>query len=168
MSFWKLFSKAKDQNNCEQTVKTYTRRGGRSVETDSVFKAWTSGTLEEMLSVLNVKTHFVDRHHLLMSIVELSYKDRKSASSRKLCKEISALHVQELEKSFPKIIKELGMRPNVSTFKYYSTVLTEDGEFDKAIGVCKLALKHQLSDGTKGGYEGRITRIKAKRGDRPT
>jgi hypothetical protein len=44
-----------------------------------------------------------------------------------------------------------------------STLLNDNGEFDAAIAICKTAIKHDVSDGTVTGFEGRVTRIdKAK------
>jgi hypothetical protein len=42
-------------------------------------------------------------------------------------------------------------------------VLDEDGRQDTAIAVCELALSLGLQDGTKTGFEGRITRLKKSR-----
>lgn len=164
MSFFKrIRGNAKESGN-EMEVHSFTTRSGRSVKTDSVFKAWTSGSLDEMLSVLDVKTHFIDRHHLLQSIIMLTYKDRTAPDKKKLCKEISELHIVELQKSFRKIVKDVGVAPSVPTFKNYATILVEDKEFDRAIEVCRIAIKLGIPDGTMGGFEGRIERIKRKIG----
>ena len=48
------------------------------------------------------------------------------------------------------------------TFQHYATLLTERGEFDRAIQVCESAIGFGLDDETRGGYEGRIERIKKR------
>ena len=55
-----------------------------------------------------------------------------------------------------------GTLPRVTTFQHYATVLTEDGEYEKAISICEKALEYGLHDNTKSGFEGRIERIKKK------
>ena len=57
--------------------KSYTTRGGESVETDAVFDAWTSGDLNAMVAVLGLRTHPVDRHHLLNCLVEAAQSSRQ-------------------------------------------------------------------------------------------
>ena len=60
-------------------------------------------------------------------------------------------------------MRELGgVLPRVSTFQHYAAVLAERGEFERAVHVCEAAIAFGLHDGTKGGYEGRIERIKKK------
>lgn len=162
MSFLKRLFCLEDTQASKAPRNSFTIRSGRSEKTDVVFDAWTSGGLDEMLSVLNVKTHMIDRHHLLQSIVKLTYKERSDQFKRKLCKEISELHIREVQLHFKKIAKEVGTIPSVPTFKYYATLLTEDGEHDEAISVCEIAIKLGIPDNTASGFEGRIERIKKK------
>jgi len=141
--------------------KSYTRREGKIVPTDDAFKAWTSRDLKKMLDAMKVRTNRIDRHFLLMGIVDETYKKRKDPEMRKKCKEVAEIHLKE----FPTIVEPLkkdmgGELPQVSTFQKYATVLAEDGEYDKAIEACKIAISYQLTDGTESGYEGRIERIK--------
>ena len=150
----------------DPSTKRYVLRMGVLVETDEVFEAWSSGDLSQMLKVLTTRTNFVDRHFLLMSIVNVAYRNRKSDSKmRDLCKRISELHIQEFPNIAPALSKEMGgFLPWVTTFQHYATVLTEDGEFQKAIEVCEKAIIYGLHDGTQSGFEGRIVRIKKKIG----
>ncbi|MEX2110724.1 MAG: hypothetical protein WD802_08995 [Gemmatimonadaceae bacterium] len=48
----------------------------------------------------------------------------------------------------------------MTTFPKLATVLTEETEYDRAIEVCEFAIAQGLSDGTAGGYSGRIARIR--------
>lgn len=127
---------------------------------DKVFYATFSNDLSRMLSVTELKTTLSNRHFLLLSIVSETYKLRKEEKYKNLCIKFSEIHLEE----FPAIAKELkdefdGSLPRVPTFQYYATLLTEIGEFEKAINVCKKAISFGLDDGTKGGYQGRIERI---------
>jgi len=49
---------------------SFTMRGGKSVPTDAVFDAWASGDLKAMLRALKLRTNLIDRHFLLLGIVE--------------------------------------------------------------------------------------------------
>jgi hypothetical protein len=42
----------------------------------------------------------------------------------------------------------------------------EEGEFDRAIEVCKIALSFYLHDEPQSGFDGRIKRIEKQRGKR--
>lgn len=146
-----------------EVEKRYTTRLGEEVEVDEAFDAWTSGELSKMLKALKKKTNLIDRHFLLMGIVEETYKNRTDMETRDLCKKISEVHIAEFPCIAPALKKETdGELPFVPTFQKYATLLTEDGEFQKAIEVCEAAISFGLRDGTKSGYEGRITKIKKR------
>lgn len=119
--------------------------------------------LNDLIKSSELKKTPVDRHFLLLTIVEETYKLRKEEKYKNLCIKFSEKHLDE----FPSISKELkdefdGSLPRVPTYQYYATLLTEIGEFEKAISVCQKAITFGLDDGTKGGYEGRIERITKK------
>ena len=162
MGFFDFLFKSKSKPSPKQEVKSYVLREGQSIEADAVFAAWTSGDLEEMLSAIEVKTNHVDRHFLLQSIVDNTYKLRKDGEKRKICKKIAEVHIAEFPLIASALEKDMNMLPRVSTFQHYAILLTEDGELSKAVDVCKMALKYGLHDGTKTGFEGRISRIEKK------
>lgn len=156
-----LFVKKKQAKKKEPTA--YVSRQGEFVPADEAFQAWTSGDLNEMLRVASTKTNPIDRHFLLQSIVDATYKLRKEDKYRKLCIEYAEKHLQEFPTIAPALKEDMnGDLPRVTTFQYYATVLAEDGNFDKAIAVCEEALKYGLHDNTQSGFEGRIERIKKK------
>ena len=136
---------------------------GKLKKADAVFDAWTSCDLSAMLSQLSVKTNLVDRHFLLMNIVKETYRNRQDPKMRETLLQIAQIHIDEFSKIKPALIRSTGCLPSVPTFQKYATVLTEDGNYNKAIEVCKLALKYGLHDGSKGGFEARITNIQKKR-----
>lgn len=145
---------------------SYTMRHRELVQTDVVFDAWTSQDLSKMIKALDSKTNLIDRHHLLMSIVNESYKLRNdNPDMRKLCVNISERHIAEFPQIRKALLKDLGgFLPRVTTFQNYATLLVEEHKFQKAIEVCESAISFGLSDGTKGDYIGRIERIKKKAG----
>lgn len=142
--------------------KSYTIRGGKSIETDAVFDAWTSGDLDAMVAALGLRTHPVDRHHLLNCLVDESYKRRDDPAMADLCDSTAEIYLLEMPALLRAVRKEWsdGLAPYVSIFPKYATLLTERKQFDRAIEICELALRKKLHDNTQSGFEGRIERIK--------
>ena len=119
--------------------------------------------LNRMLKDLSKETNPIDRHFLLQSIVGETYKRRKDTEMRKICNEIGIKHLSEFKDLAPFLKKEFGgILPRVTTFQYLSTLLSEDGDYDRAIKICKMAISYGLKDGTKGGFEGRVKKSKRK------
>lgn len=140
-----------------------TLRMGELVEADGAFEAWTSGDLDQMVDALDLPTNPIDRHFLLQNIVQKTYKERDIPKARRLCRRVAEIHLSEFSDIAPALKKDMGgFLPRVSTFQHYATVLTEDGEFDRAVEVCEQAMEYGLDDGTKTGFEGRINRIQRK------
>ena len=136
-------------------------RMGRSIEADEVFHAWTSSDLDQMTDALNKQTNPIDRHFLLMGIVDQAYKKRADPEMAKLCATVAEMHIAEFSEIAPSLKKEMGgVLPRVTTFQKYATLLCERGGFQRAIEVCQEALRYGLHDNTKNGFEGRIARIK--------
>lgn len=132
-------------------------------EWDEVFYARTTNDLNKMLQVVDVKTDLINRHFLLQTIISETYKLRYQEDFKNLCLKYSEIHLLEFPEIAPALKKDMnGVLPRVTTFQNYATLLTEVGEFEKAISVCKMAISYELSDGTKSDYEGRIERIKKK------
>ncbi len=143
---------------------SYIERLGRNVVADEVFHAWTSQDLERMIRALPLDTNPIDRHFLLQSIVEATYRLREDSRMRQTCIDVGKTHLTE----FPGISESLatdmgGQLPTVPSFKWLATVLAENGSIDEAIAVCQKAQEMGLSDGTKGGYAGRAERLLKKR-----
>jgi hypothetical protein len=121
-----------------------------------------------MVRELKTKTNPLDRHFLMLNIEGLAYRDRKAdPKKRELFRSIAETHLAEfpvLARALRKDLKDVleGGLPSVPTFQKYATVLTEDGEYRKAIEVCQQAISYGLDDGTKAGWEGRIERIRRK------
>lgn len=158
-----FFKRKPSEEEQKEEFKSTVIRNGKVVAADESFEAWTSGDLELMLKAVNTKTNLIDRHFLLQSVVDTTYKLRKEEKYRKMCVEYCEKHLEE----FPTIAPALqensgGILPRITTFQHYATVLTEDQNFDKAIDICNQALMYDLHDNTKSGFSGRILRIEKK------
>jgi hypothetical protein len=148
--------------------KSFTIRGGKSVPTDAVFVAWTSGDLKQMLRALGQRTNLVDRHYLLLRVVEETYRLRSDPTMAAECARVSEIHLAEFQQIAPALKAEFeGLLPRVSTFQNYATLLTEQGNYERAIWVCDLASYYGLDDGTKAGFSGRVDRIHKKQAQGP-
>jgi hypothetical protein len=155
-------SKTKSHN---QELNTFTFRQGKIVPIDDAFQAWTSGDPDEMLKAAITKTNPIDRHFLLQSIITETYKLRKEEKYRNICIDYAEKHLQEFTSIATALKEDMGgTLPRVTTFQHFATILTENGEYEKAIEVCQKAISFGLHDGTQSGYEGRIARIKKKIG----
>lgn len=118
--------------------------------------------LEESLLFVFEKQSNVKKHFLYLNIVNESYKLRENKVLRELCKLMSERHISEFSSFKDSLMAEHGRLPRVPTFQHYATILTEDGDFEKAIQVCETAIAFNLKDGTKLDYQGRIARIESK------
>jgi DNA polymerase III epsilon subunit family exonuclease len=105
----------------------------------------------------------LNNHFRLLDNVYETYSERKDPTIRKLCIENCINHINSIDEILPFLKKEFGKYPHIPTFQYFATILSEEGEFDKAIQVCEKAISLGLSDNTKTGFQGRISRIKKKR-----
>ena len=137
---------------------------GLSTKADETCEADTAGDLGQMLEAVSTITNPIDRHYLFKSIVEETYKKRKDPEMRKIFKEIGEKHISEFENLIHPLKERFkGTLPRVETFQYLATVLSEDGDYEYAIEICKTALRYGLHDNTKTGFKGRIMRIESKR-----
>lgn len=152
----------------EQDV-TIITRGGQAETASEAFLASNSSSMPRRLAALSdEKAHPVDRHFLLMGIVQDAYRARKSdPAARARCEEIGRLHVAELPTLIPFLRKEFGMVPSIPTYQLLATCLAESGNTDDAVAVCREAIRLGIGDGTQSGFEGRIARIIKRAGHEP-
>lgn len=150
-------SSISNEDDIEQFTDEERKRG-----MDEVYSAYISGDLDKKLKVTEINTIAKNRNILLYSIVIDTYKLRKDEEYKNLCLKFSKLHLQE----FPELVLKLRRSPDkqlgIPTFQYYSMLLTESGQYEEAINVCEMAINYNVVDNTKGGYQGRIDRIKKK------
>lgn len=141
-------------------------RGGELAAPDEAFFASFTADVPRMLEALNVPTNPIERHFLLLALVNETYKQRNQEEMRKLCADVCEMHLTEFSNLAEHLEKQFGILPRVPTFQHYSTLLTETGDYEKAVSVCQAAIDHGLHDGTKSGYEGRIARIRRAQAQR--
>ena len=141
---------------------TLTARRARTRRAEETSSASTSGELSRMLRGLAI-----DRHYLFLSIITETYKARHTIPEmRDVCERTAWQHLAE----FPKVAEALiaedrecggkGQLPRVPTFQHLATVLTENGDYDKAVHVCEQAVSFGVPNGKDGGFEERIARIR--------
>jgi hypothetical protein len=144
---------------------------GGLYETDDRFHSWTSALasdgIGEIIKQVHKQGHPIDTHFLYLNIIESTYKQRKDPQMKNLFKKMALEHISVFDLLEPVLYYKSGNNedarlPRVPTFQYLATVYAEDGEFAEAIEVCKRAIGFGLEDGTKGGFPGRIERIKKK------
>lgn len=166
--FGRQTQQSKSCSASEPTQSSYTIRDGQLTPTDQAFDAWTSRDIAKMRAALNTKTNLVDRHFLLMTLVDETYKRRKDdLEAKEFCAQVAEQHIEEFPNIKPALVKSFdGILPRVTTFQKYATLLTEKGDYKRAIEVCEIAISYGLHDGTKGGFEVRIDKIKKKAGNR--
>jgi tetratricopeptide (TPR) repeat protein len=143
-------------------VKSSYLRDGALVESDERHEAVNSGDCDRMLKQLYKKGDLIDTHFLYLQLIGQAYSHRKEPEMRARFKKLANEHVEKFASIREQLIKEIGILPRVPSFQYLATVYAEDGEYAKAIEVCEKAITFGLNDGTKGGYLGRIERIKKK------
>jgi hypothetical protein len=146
-------------SNNDESV-TYRGRGSKTVEASEGFKANISNDFNQMLEAVNSKSDLVDRHFLLQTIISESYKKRNEDVFKEYCLKYSDIYLSEVDSLLTALKKEYGDLPRVTIFQNYSTLLVELKQYDKAIKICEIAISFGLKDGTKGGFESRIEKIK--------
>ena len=130
---------------------------------DSARQAWMSGDLSRMIRALPVKANLVDRHFLLMEICRRAYQLRNAdPDMRKLARDVGLQHIREFPEIRGPLTRHLGILPRVPSFQNVATMMAEEANFQAAIDVCESAIAFGLSDGTAGGFEARIERLRKK------
>lgn len=153
-----------DRPGDEKSRTVYMHREGKLQPADEGFNAWMSGDLGRMERALKGKANNVDRHFIYLQICKDAYKGRSDPNARAKFLRYAREHIAGFPKLLPALKREFDASlPRVPTFQQLATVLAEDGDFDEAIEVCKLAMGYGLVDGTKSGFEGRIARLERKR-----
>lgn len=139
-------------------------KGYKSVDKDEVYEAaFYSDDIDRKIRATEIKTdNILNRHFLLQSIISESYRLRKEEYYLNLCIKFSEINLSEFDEIANAFRNEDNEIPRILVFQYYSTVLTEINKYEKAINVCERAISFGLEDGTKGGFYGRIDKIKKK------
>jgi hypothetical protein len=119
--------------------------------------------MDGMLAALPAVTDPLDRHRLYLRIVDAAYRERHEEENREICLEYGQRYID----AFPQMEAALreahdGDLPPIPVFKQMAITLEEDGDFEAGIAVSEKALTHEVEDGTKTGFAGRIKRLQKK------
>lgn len=108
--------------------------------------------------------NLIDHHFFLQLAAECYYKQR---STRNDAIEKAVSYCLRDIKLFPQYAKPLrddtnGIMPRIMTFQRLAIIYEKNEQFEEALHICALAMKYGLDDGTKGGYQSRIERLKKR------
>jgi hypothetical protein len=132
---------------------------------DRVQQAVDSGDLAAMASLVKQTDDPLLRHTLLEPIVAAYYRQRSDPASKKEFYRYAHQHIDLAPDLLKALDKGAQDRPDrIDAFKMLAIALGEDGRYQAAIDVCRAALSFGLEDGTKTGFEGRITRLTRRMG----
>jgi hypothetical protein len=119
--------------------------------------------LDGMLAALPAATNPLDRHRLYLRIVDAAYRERDEAENREICLEYGQRYIDEFPKMEPALRETHdGDLPPIPVFKQMAITLEEDGDYEMGIAISEKALIHEVDDGTKTGFAGRIKRLQKK------
>lgn len=98
----------------------------------------------------------IKKHNILTTLIDVYYKQRVE---REDALEKCVFYCRKDIQLASKVIEE---KKDIPSFKRLAIILENEAKYAEAIRVSELALKYGVSDGTKGGYEGRIEKLKSK------
>lgn len=96
------------------------------------------------------------KHDILNELIDVYYKqrmEREDAISKCI-----AICQKDIELA-PHIVQK---KKDIASFKRLAIILENEQKYEDAIKISELAMVYGLTDGTKGGYEGRIEKLKTK------
>lgn len=140
------------------------RKTRQSIDDEQrVEQALAAGDLRSMDTLLADICDPVLRNRLMNRLVTGYYRLRADSGHRAALYRVADLQIDEAS-SILDGMEEIGQqRPDtIEAFKSMAIALDEDGRQDSAIAICELALSLGLQDGTKSGFEGRISRLKKR------
>jgi len=104
-----------------------------------------------LLEAVKRATNSADKHFPRTKLAETAYKDGDFVECERYCLDV----INELDK---KEFKDA----RVAAFSRLAIMYEKQGRIQDAINISEQALKLGQHDGTKGGYEGRIEKLKRK------
>lgn len=163
------FGTGGEYNQLEQSVKgtTQTAQGYLKGVGSSAVSAKDYAFAEKvLLKALEVDDdNPTDRHFVYNSLIDLYYKqrdDRDDAIGQciRFCKE----DIESIDEFLDAWMAEYDddEPPRIPAFKRLAIIYEKQGDYEKAIDVCEMAMDRGLDDGTKGGFEGRKQRLQNK------
>ena len=151
-----------------RVLKVSARSGRAPVKTeterDRVEAVLASGDVDAMASTLSGTHNPLLRDALLSHLVAHYYRKRSGPDERKTFYALASQHVEEAPNILDALAESEKGRPDrVDTFKMLAIAMNEDERYDEAIEICQQALSLGLENGTKTGFEGRISRLQKNR-----
>jgi hypothetical protein len=124
---------------------------------------WESSELDDLIDASKSPLEPIQRHILLIKIIEKTYKQRTDVRMKKIFKRFASIYLDEFSALAPTLkSKHGGSLPKVPVFKMSAIVFEEEENFAAALAVCKMALEYGIDDGTKTGFKGRQIRLQKK------
>ena len=105
----------------------------------------------------------MDKHFYLMVVADYYYKQRDIRQEAFELAEQYHLKDVKLYPQYEKTMMDMfGSIPRIPSFQQLAIMYEKTGRYQEAIDICQLALKYGLRDSTKGGFEGRIAKLRKK------
>ncbi|ELY39849.1 tetratricopeptide repeat protein [Natronorubrum tibetense] len=106
-----------------------------------------------------------DRHFVYNTLIRMYYDQRDERADAienciKYCKE-DIDHIDE----FLSVLDQdsnIDHLPSIPSFKRLAIIYERQGKYRDAVEICEMALERGLTDGTKGGFEGRKQRLQSQ------
>lgn len=131
---------------------------------ERVEAALASADLSVMEAVLQETEDPIHRNLLLNRLVAGHYRSRSEPEHREAFYRVARIQIEEASTILDAVEAMGRPRPDhIEAFKSIAIALDEDKRYDEAIAISEQALSLGLKDGTKTGFEGRITRLKKSR-----
>jgi hypothetical protein len=133
-------------------------------EQHRVKAALASEDIGAMESALEETKDPILRNQLLGQINIHYYRLRSDPESRKIFYSFASMHIEEASAVLDALSETGEERPDrYDSFRMLAIAMGEDERYDDAVDICKKALALGLENGTKTGFEGRISRLERKR-----
>ena len=113
----------------------------------------------------------VDKHFFYNNAAECYYKQRDIRNDAlDLCEKYCLLDIKCYEQGHDQISKEWKDMPTgggdfngrIESYKRLAILYEKSNRYKEAIEICESALRFNQDDGTKGGYNGRIEKLRKK------
>jgi len=102
-------------------------------------------------------------HFIYNSLIKLYYKQRDDEKFLNKCIEICKKDIELYEDKLIKMDTDvINEDTKIPSFQRLAIIYEKKGEYKKAIDICKKAIKYNLRDTSKAGFEGRLERLEKK------
>lgn len=116
----------------------------------------------------------IDLHFAYNQMIDLYYRHRNNELLLNKCVDVCKRDIELTPKVINLMKNDIMFKhydesgelvftpPRFPSFQRLTIIYDKQGKYGEAIKICENALMHNLKDGTKGGFEGRIERLKRK------